>query len=531
MSFTTGGTSRVVETKYDNYTSSTRWQLGEPRIVTESRAKSPSTVLSQTSKTRYEWLSNGLLRAVWTLPPNARDEDKFPASLTADDTPSDGDLIKLVKYTYVGGGSIAEIVEEAWDKSSSTSGPTSRSTVFKHDFPSGNPDYVYPSEIVDSVFHSTRLEYHPTLGRVLEKTDPNNVVTRHSYDGLGRLVGVAQGGGATTVTSFELPPTTLASQSPFAFVTTSSTGAISKVVVDYLQRDIASYRLLLDGIFVERLFTYNAAGDLYSASLPRRVGTTGAPSVTTYNYDALGRRVKATRPALVAKTWTYPDAFTVNEFEGQNRSTYQAFDVDGYLTTSTAPYTSALRGGTTSRTSFTYDATGLPLTVKLWNSPTAPDDRLTRTMTYDALGRLRTLDDPGTGSHEYRYNGFGDIRWYKDGDAASGERRVVRDMIGRVTRNEGLTMPRRDDEFVWDQSAHGRGKLASTRSIVRSTGTDNGISIDRSDNYDDFGRLNQFGIADGWESTRCRSSPSTPAVGRKRSGTPATSCCLVHRGR
>lgn len=485
---TTGGTTRVVETKYNNHTGS-HWKIGEPRIVTETLTKGTSTIKR---KRRYAWYSSGenagLLESEWTLPSTASDSATFPPAPTSEDA-DDLDLYHRTQYAYGVLGSVTEIREEAFDKS--RSGRQLRTVTFRYD----EPAYAlaYPTEVIDALGRRTTLEFHPTLGVLLESRDPNQVVTRYSYDGLGRPRGSAIQGGPTTVTTYGAIPT---AQGAYVVTTTSSTDAVSKRVIDYLGRVTTTSRLLVDGTYSEQHVTYTPRGDVHTVSLPRVAGSSGSAPVTTYEYDALGRVVRISRPGIADEIRQYPTAFDATVFLG-GLGGYQRFDVDGYLTSTLAYYESALRPGVLgTQTRFTYDAAGNPLTVKLAGTGGAVDERYTRTMTYDELGRRRTLQDPGSGSHEYRYNGFGEVRWYKDSSSTLGERRLVRDDLGRIVRNEGFGSPREDEHYVWDAGPNAIGKLSGSRSVNVVDGVE-GESIERFYRYDQNGRLYEYGISDG----------------------------------
>ncbi len=131
---------------------------------------------------------------------------------------------------------------------------------------------------------------------------------------------------------------------------------------------------------------YSAAGDLARVTDPAGV-------VTEYTYDALGRQTTAT-----VKSDAHPEGITsTTVYDGESRP----------LTETGPQVTDHVTGEThRSRTTYTYDADGRPLSEAV--SDEAGDDatRITR-WAYDAQGRLVTLTDPAGGIESYTYDDHG----------------------------------------------------------------------------------------------------------------------------
>jgi RHS repeat-associated protein len=449
------GTTTVRETKFNNYTSPAKWLLGQPRLVTTAATKGSSVVKT---KARYEWGNTARLSDVWVLPPDAADDATFPASVAAGDGVSDADITHNTHYSYDAAGNISEIQERGYDKSAGT-GVVVRKTSYKYESPSAAAaDLVYPSQITNGLGWGVKLNYHPSLGVLLDETDANNVVTRHSYDGLGRWRGTAEGGGATRVLSYTAGA--LGSGSPYTRTITSSTDMVGTETVDYLGRTVARSRLLFDGSHANTLVAYNDRGLVDKRSLLKQASAQA--QWTIFEYDPLGRPSKITDPTMAARSWKYPGAFQTEHTDAVGNLKTSLVDADGLLASTSELVTSNLT--TTQslvRTRFTYDAAGRPLTVGLGGVPAA-DPKYTRNMTYDVLGRLRTVDDPAAGNVELRYNAFGEIRWSDEGGE---QHRIGHDVLGRRTaRTPGAV-------FVWDpppfRGVLGRSDFPSLAGIIR----------------------------------------------------------------
>jgi RHS repeat-associated protein len=285
------------------------------------------------------------------------------------------------------------------------------------------------------------------LGRLETTTDARTKTTRYLYDQLGRVAKVTAPNDGETKLGYDL----VGDQTSVA----DPTGAVSTATYDYLHRkktftqvvrqDNKNYTTeygygpggwlasVTSPLKVVSSTTYNAAGE------PRTV-TDGAGNVTTYQYDGAGRRVRTTLPDNTYRTVTYDLAgrpsgtasynatgtLLISEATGYDAGGHITSSTDARQTTATFGYDAAghltsevqpISASDSIRTTFGYDAAGNrtrftdgrgnPFLTKhnSWNLPESeiepatarfPDaaDR-TFTVSYDAVGHLRTQTSPG----------------------------------------------------------------------------------------------------------------------------------------
>src|SRR6185436_13542949 len=82
---------------------------------------------------------------------------------------------------------------------------------------------------------------------------------------------------------------------------------------------------------------------------------------------------------------------------------------------------------------------------------------------YDGLGRQTKLTDPTSGTRNYKYNAFGELRYVQD---AIGTRNIVNDGLGRPTQSTDASDASKYEQYTWDTGVgSGVGKLAQTKSM------------------------------------------------------------------
>lgn len=133
----------------------------------------------------------------------------------------------------------------------------------------------------------------------------------------------------------------------------------------------------------EQTYRHTASGDLAESTSP-----TGL--VTTYAYDAIGRRTATTEIS--------------DDFPSGNTTTI-TYDARGRIATRTEPgiQNEVTNVTHTKRTTYTYDPDGLPLTETVSDLTGGDPARLTTTA-YDDYGRVETVTDPEGGVREYAWN-------------------------------------------------------------------------------------------------------------------------------
>jgi YD repeat-containing protein len=120
------------------------------------------------------------------------------------------------------------------------------------------------------------------------------------------------------------------------------------------------------------------------------------------------------------------------------------------------------------------------------------------TVSFDSLGRRKSINDLGAGSISTAYNGFGEERIITD--ARGAKTTFVRDILGRILErkvadvadaNTGAAARDRRATIVWDTAPNGVGQ------VHMSVSSD---SVSKAFAYDDYGRLSaETTVKDGYD--------------------------------
>ncbi|MEV6631744.1 LamG-like jellyroll fold domain-containing protein [Actinoplanes sp. NPDC051470] len=244
---------------------------------------------------------------------------------------------------------------------------------------------------------STRA--YDALGQLTTVTDALGRATTYTYDQLGRVAATTGPGGTVTKHTYDLIGDRLS--------TTDPTGAVDTATYDYLGRVLTSTAVVRqDNTGHTTRYGYNSGGWLGSTTSPGGVtrsqthNATGQPvtstdeagSTTKLFYDGLGRQNVTILPNDTEKGVAFDKA-------GRPVETWELAPGGDYLAGTFSEYD--LEGKTTasidergSRTTFTYDATGL-LTSE--NQPVSATRSIQTSFGYDALGN-RTRYTNGRGN-------------------------------------------------------------------------------------------------------------------------------------
>jgi RHS repeat-associated protein len=184
---------------------------------------------------------------------------------------------------------------------------------------------------------------------------------------------------------------------------------------------------------------YDTAGRVTSMVSPRGNAPGADPNQFTwrYEYDALGRMVKATNPAGQFETVEYDvDGQVTKATNTAGRSTTYQYDAAGHVTTVQGPDVSVPASTTA------YDANGNVTTVT---------DAMGRTTTfqYDAANRATTVTNP-LGTHTLTYTKRNQIATVKDPQNAITS--YTYDAAGRLTKAD---LPDTDSDVTYTYDANG----------------------------------------------------------------------------
>jgi len=225
-------------------------------------------------------------------------------------------------------------------------------------------------------------------GVITSQTDPNGGVTSMSYsDPLWRpTVLTPPSIGSTTTTTYNTG-TTLPWSVSASSVIDGSQNYSGESVLDGLGRVVLTENTSDPAGTDYVATTYDKMGRVSSVSNPYRAGDT--IYTTNYTYDALGRMLTRTNPDTSVANWTYSKRAAKFVDENYKTKVYQ-YDGEGDLL-SVCEVTSVnqMSGGTPSACGQDIAATGFGTFY-----------------TYDPLGRLTQVNQPGVTNRTYSYDGL-----------------------------------------------------------------------------------------------------------------------------
>jgi RHS repeat-associated protein len=265
--------------------------------------------------------------------------------------------------------------------------------------------------------HITTFAGHDGNGRPATMTDPNNIITAFTYDGLGRTT-VVNVKHPTTATSDAITTIEYDSQDRVIGITSPVT---DKLIMDY---NIAGQLTALRAASGERIdYVYNAAGGVTSEITKRTTGTT-ARSVTR-TFDALNRMLTQTLGPNRTTTWSYDKVGNATQMvSARNNATQMAFDGLDRLVQTVAPDT----GTSTSAYSVLDDVTSF-----------TDAKSVATTYVRNGFGDVLQETSPDRGTSIYYYDLAGAMTAAIDGQGQRID--YIRDILGRVTKKTPVGRP------------------------------------------------------------------------------------------
>ncbi|MBD3813785.1 MAG: RHS repeat protein [Betaproteobacteria bacterium] len=244
--------------------------------------------------------------------------------------------------------------------------------------------------ITDALGHATTFDAYDANGRLLQKTDPNGLVTQYAYDPRGRLSRITQqaSGGAARVTSLSYTPSNQL----------ASTSLPDGRTLSYSYDNAQELTAVTDNLGDTVSYTYDSRGNRSQAStydpdgsLVRQITSVydlrnhlasinDSGSITQQAADALGNLVQQTDPNNNPPTSHSYDPLNrlIQTIDAINGSTRYSYDPNGQVDQVITP-----NGATTD---YQYDDFGDLLQE---DSP----DRGSTTYRYDAAGNLTQKTD------------------------------------------------------------------------------------------------------------------------------------------
>jgi RHS repeat-associated protein len=378
------------------------------------------------------------------------------------------------KYAYAPNGRLAKRL-----------GPSGETTEYQYDArgrlasitdpDQGTTKYEYGGDNrlksrVDGVGRTFRYEYD-ALGNLLRETDPLGGLHTHTRDPLGRVTELSTADGGTWSWEF----------SPAGYVAKSREPSGQATQYHYDSNGHLTEQI--DGAGVATQFTYTAEGRIETITAKDRpelsyaydaagrlLSSTCGKQTVHYQYDAVGRRIRATHPNGREVQYTYDSLANMTGWK-DNRGASEAIEYDA----GNRPV--SIRDSAQGTSRYQYDLSGnlVALTGPLGNSQhrsfspagklrEVSDETIGRAVyDYDAAGRLTKLTRPSGGQTRYAYDVLGNPTTVTD--PLGNETKATYDEVGRVktkTDAKGQTT-----EFTYDPAGRLRQKRFSDGATVR----------------------------------------------------------------
>lgn len=332
---------------------------------------------------------------------------------------------------------------------------------------------LYVATTTNPLLQATQFLYNYSNGKVKWKSDPNNSLTRNTYDGLGRLTGVA--------VSSTSSPTTYATTTTYVYTDSTSTPSSIKrsdwqthatttdsyQYVDGLGRLIQERKMSpTAGFYWASDRIYDVEGNVRSQSLPyissgtAFSGPTGTAALySNYQYDAQ-KRVIAIGTVVGTTTNSYSQWTTTTTDPNSNIKDYTT-DAFGNL----AEVIERLQSGNLT-TTYTYDSK---------NNLATTTDSLgnVRGFTYDGLNRRLTAHDLHVATDttfsiwSYTFDHAGNQTSQTDPKGQVVNRTY--DALNRMLTEDYTGDAGTEVTLLWDNCVNGVGYLCSASSTAATT--------------------------------------------------------------
>ena len=294
----------------------------------------------------------------------------------------------------------------------------------------------------------TTFAGHDANGRPATMTDPNNVVTAFTYDGLGR---------ATAINVKR--PTTAANDAVTAIEYDSHDRVIGvtapgtdKLIMDY---NVAGQLTAVRAASGERIdYVSNAAGGVTSEITKRSNGTMAR--AITRTFDALNRMLTETLGAGRTTSWAYDKVGNATQLvSARSNATQMAFDGLDRLVSTAHP------GGGSEALAYN------PL-----DDVTAFTDAVSVTTTFVRNGFGEAIQEvsPDRGTSTYTYNNAGELMSMTDGRGQ--QTGYTRDIVGRTLTATPLGRPASEViTYSYDAGGIGSYQIGRLTNVVDGSGT------------------------------------------------------------
>jgi len=322
-----------------------------------------------------------------------------------------------------------------------------------------DPRGRFPVVEFDSLGHARVRVMDPRTGVPLSLRGPDISLPAAtlSYDALGRVASSTRPDGVTTTTTREVCGPDCPALAAISVRMETPGRPASTSHLDPLGREVRAESTGFDGRPVRVDTAYDPRGNVGSRTRPYYADE--GSHVTVYEYDALGRPVRATAPDGSETRWMR-EGRSVTVVDPLGHAHTETRNARGDLVETI----DALGA----RTSFVSDALGKLVLVR---DPSGNETRFA----YDAAGRQVSRDDPDLGIWSFAYDALGQLKAQLD--ARGTITHFTYDGLGRPLAREGDGPAVR---WTWDTAEHGVGQLARVETA--------GEGFVREHAYDAFGR-------------------------------------------
>ena len=426
--------NRYADTGYGTEKSKRYGRLTRTDVTTSKKNASGTMVNEQKRRSTFDYNNvNGLLR-----------EEKVIYLTTSGSTVSENAKFSLTtNYEHDSFGNVTRTIVKGWDGSASWTGSNTTTRTSRTLYESNRGRYIdkqqnhYGQTLSDVVTRNAH-------GAPTRATDINGISLKTAYTPMGRQYWQHSEAGSSSVSLMtrdagQCSPALTAYRS----YTLAGDGAESHECFDILGRKIRGYTRAFDGDWIFQDTEYDTLGRVSRKSEPWEAasGSGTGSHWTSFEYDILGRVTRTTLPdgSTGSASYTGLTITTTNDHGHTRTETRNALNrlvevrdnqgVTGASATEKA------------RVTYAYDALGnLTSLTSHHQSGDTVSSNVTTTITYDALGRKVSMNDPDKGAWSYAYNAFGEIISQTSANQSTGATTRMRyDRMGRMTSRTDYT--------------------------------------------------------------------------------------------
>ena len=413
--YTVGGVQRktVSTVSLENLTTANRWLIGFANRVQVAHHKDDSAMAERTQTATFT--RHGQSNRVDTV-------TRFP-----------GDTQHLLTTDY--GYTATGLLNSVKVSGANVDGRTTSATSFS--------DGRYPASVTNALGHVEGFAHDARFGLPTSYTDANRRITRVSYDAFGREKTRTTPDGVTITTAYgtcrfkQVTCPSVSGVTPAMWVSTDS--PVSPKSVEYLDKlgrvihtEVEAYSGT--GAYRQH-FIYDRRGRLKWVSEPyTSTGFNASAPYTTYTYDVRDRVIRVAQPdggltaigyagqtnhrVNVTVTETLSNTATGTPATQTTRRIYNVLgelvrSVDGLGATGAAAATDKVH------TTYTYDGSGLPDEVSVWNTANAGTNGQPHQLDHHGLRSRRGRQPLPRVAPERRH---GDVRLHGAGRVAAEDR-------------------------------------------------------------------------------------------------------------